>query len=131
MITGLVAGTGGVTAFRFVRLESASAAIHATNATEAGATVLGVSHSTESASAAMQIRTTGFITASVVGSAGAVAVNDILYLKTAGQVTTAGDITIGTDYIVPVAVAAATLASGGGTVDAIIGSLPAFNMTAP
>lgn len=131
MITGFNAGTGGVTQYRFVRLESATAAIHATNATAVGSAVLGVANTTETVTNPMQIRTVGTITASVVASAGAIAVGDILYLKTAGQVTTPGDLTIGTDYVVPVAVAAAILASGGGTVAALIGPLPAFNVTDP
>ena len=103
----------------------------ATNASESGAMVLGVANTTESAAAAAQIRTLGTITASVAASAGAIAVNDILYLKTDGQVTTASDIVIGVDYVVPVAIAADTLASGGGSVLALIGSFPAFNAMAP
>lgn len=131
LITEYDAGTGGVTNNRFVALENATDIIHATKASAGGAMCCGIALNTATVGNPAYIATIGKFTVTVVGTAGAIAVNDVLYLDTAGQVTTASDITLGTDWVVPVAIAAAALSSGGGSVAALIGPLPGLIGIAP
>jgi hypothetical protein len=105
-----------------VRLSAANTVDSAANSSEAASKVMGFYNEAYSGGAVtVEVITSGMRSLQIAATAGAIAVGDILYLKN-GNLTTISDITLGTDWVVPCAVANATLSAGGGTVNAFFGA---------